>query len=175
MIDTNPDTVRRFLENDPLYKKVKLTKCSTVNFPRVLTISCTKCGGPRTYEKYAFNIGRPGAPGSPIVQSSNLVQIDGPLERQDEETTKKAEEVQKPPQHPRLRYRCTECRETEYEFLCRLSFSPETTIMKIGQYPPYDIEIPKEVSSLLGDETLLLSKARICVSQSYGLGACAHP
>jgi hypothetical protein len=48
------------------------------------------------------------------------------------------------------------------------------TIMKVGQYPPFDISVNKEVENALGEKVGLYKNAVICESQSYGIGAFAY-
>ena len=47
-------------------------------------------------------------------------------------------------------------------------------IRKVGQLPPFDISIPRRLEGALGDDAILYKRARICVSQSFGVGACTY-
>ena len=47
-------------------------------------------------------------------------------------------------------------------------------IRKVGQLPPYDISISRSLEDTLGEDALLYKRALICVSQSFGVGACTY-
>ena len=47
-------------------------------------------------------------------------------------------------------------------------------VMKIGQYPPWSIQPPKEVRAALGKYEDLYKRGSICESQGYGIGAFAY-
>ncbi len=50
-----------------------------------------------------------------------------------------------------------------------------TSIIKIGQHPPYDISVPSDISKALGRQnTALYSRGLICESQGYGIAAYAY-
>lgn len=45
---------------------------------------------------------------------------------------------------------------------------------KIGQVPPAEISVPSVIAKALGNDAILFKRAKMCVSQSFGLGACAY-
>ena len=47
-------------------------------------------------------------------------------------------------------------------------------VRKVGQVPPKSLALPRELEDTLGDDAELLKRAKICLNQSYGLGACAY-
>ncbi|KKQ95555.1 MAG: hypothetical protein UV74_C0001G0057 [Candidatus Woesebacteria bacterium GW2011_GWB1_43_14] len=47
-------------------------------------------------------------------------------------------------------------------------------IRKIGQLPPWEIDIDKNIEKALGDDSVLYKKGLICESQSYGIGSYAY-
>lgn len=47
-------------------------------------------------------------------------------------------------------------------------------VRKVGQRPPSSIEIKPVVRRALGEDAELYTRARICLNQGYGIGACAY-
>jgi len=47
-------------------------------------------------------------------------------------------------------------------------------IFKIGQWPPYSIDVPSEIQEVLGEYKTLFQNGLICESQGYGIGAFAY-
>jgi hypothetical protein len=73
-------------------------------------------------------------------------------------------------------YNCAACGATRI-YVVEFSFDEngDPLVRKIGQYPPWSVSVQKEVSKCLskGDDELY-RKALICVSQNFGMGACAY-
>jgi len=71
-----------------------------------------------------------------------------------------------------------------YKFYCAgcnfaieywLEFSVEESwLRKVGQVPPWSTRIEPELERLLGNDADYYRKGLICLSQGYGLGACAY-
>ena len=73
----------------------------------------------------------------------------------------------------RCRYFCAGCRRLAREFF--LIFSPDLDwVMKIGQYPSWNITGDKNIESLLGDHKKHYRNGLICESQGYGIAAFAY-
>ncbi len=71
-----------------------------------------------------------------------------------------------------LLYSCTTCHSL---FQCFLEVnSKEGYLRKLGQNPPYSIVVPREIEIDLGEDITLYKNAVICLSQSYGIGACIY-
>ena len=76
-----------------------------------------------------------------------------------------------------LLFRCSAC---SSDFRCWIEVpindmgNKQKVIRKVGQLPPFDISIPRRLENALGDDALLYKRARICVSQSFGVGACTY-
>lgn len=68
-------------------------------------------------------------------------------------------------------YLCSACKKYEYFFL--IQFADEY-IIKVGQYPPWDITPDKNLIELLGEHKDYYKKGLICESQGYGIGAYAY-
>lgn len=73
----------------------------------------------------------------------------------------------------RIRYICAHCQNFERYFFIKIG-DDRSYIMKIGQYPPWDISVEKNISNMLGEYVHYYKKALICESQSYGIGAFAY-
>ena len=70
-------------------------------------------------------------------------------------------------------YRCASCGEFDRVFL--LKFDPEENyVMKVGQEPPWDISLDRDLEKMLGDHADYYKKGLICESQSYGIGAFSY-
>lgn len=70
-------------------------------------------------------------------------------------------------------YLCAACKEYERFFL--LQFGEDNSyVMKVGQYPPWEIVPDKNLSALLGDHQDYYKKGLVCESQGYGIGAYAY-
>jgi len=74
----------------------------------------------------------------------------------------------------RMQFACQGCRSSAAVFFLQISIE-EGWIRKLGQLPPWSIEISSDLARELGPEDAdLVRKARICLSQSFGIGACAY-
>jgi hypothetical protein len=69
-------------------------------------------------------------------------------------------------------FRCVICSQ---ELRCWVQVNiEEGWLRKVGQMPPWSIEISRTVAEALGADAELYKKALISLSQGYGLGACAY-
>jgi len=75
-----------------------------------------------------------------------------------------------------LHYTCGICRETHLRWFLEIGRDERGMfIRKVGQEPPYDIGVSREASKLLPEADIQHYKhAKICISQSYGIGACIY-
>ena len=73
----------------------------------------------------------------------------------------------------RLDYICLSCQEFRREFLIRIAKDGQSVI-KIGQFPPWEIAPDKGISEMLGTRSEYLKKALVCESQSYGIAAFSY-
>jgi len=69
-----------------------------------------------------------------------------------------------------IRYLCAHCNIYRKIFVIRIDKRREY-IMKVGQYPPWDISIESSLQKYLGDYEGYYKKGKICESQGYGIGA----
>lgn len=69
-------------------------------------------------------------------------------------------------------YTCASCR--SYYLYYLIKFLELPAAIKVGQYPPLDISIEKDLARTLGEHTANFKKGLICESQGYGIGAYAY-
>lgn len=73
-----------------------------------------------------------------------------------------------------LEYQCKGCSNFKYMFLTHFAPS-EGWIRKVGQIPPWSIDVSNDTAKALGREDAdLYRKARLFMSQGYGIAACAY-
>lgn len=78
-----------------------------------------------------------------------------------------------PGQTCRLVYVCMSCQRGVRIFVVR--FDPDgESVMKIGQYPPWDISPEPNLERMLGRHADLYKKGLVCESQGYGIGAFGY-
>lgn len=73
----------------------------------------------------------------------------------------------------RLRYLCIGCEEVEAFFVVKVA-NDRKSIMKIGQFPPWDVAGDPSVERLLGERKDYLRRALVSEAQGYGIGAFAY-
>jgi len=141
---------RDFLENCPLYSKFRFSVPTTLGeLPDVaIHMYCSVCQSDQTFVKVAdYGPALRGImDGRSTPANGQLVWID---------------------------YRCVACNECHRHFLVRLSDDGQG-IMKIGQYPAWDIAGDPHVEALLEDHAYYFKRGLICESQSYGIAAFAY-
>lgn len=70
-------------------------------------------------------------------------------------------------------YQCDSCKGFNRTFALIFD-SYLTSVMKIGQYPPWDININKDLEKMLGVDSDIYKNGLICESQGYGIGSFAY-
>ena len=73
----------------------------------------------------------------------------------------------------RAEYRCSACRNFLWTFFVRFGDDYES-ITKIGQWPPWSIEVDPALAKMLGNHAAAYKKGLVCESQSYGIGGFAY-
>lgn len=82
-----------------------------------------------------------------------------------------------------MRYLCASCGQYRYTFYVEFGIdkTPKEDartfsgwIRKIGQLPPWEIDIDRNLERALGDDKELYKKGLVCESQSYGIGSYAY-
>jgi len=72
-----------------------------------------------------------------------------------------------------LRYRCMACVADSRHFYVKIG-PKRQWIMKVGQFPAWDVVPEKELETALGAQAAIYSHGLICESQGYGIGAFAY-
>ena len=152
-MNSKHEIIKTLIEKDPLYKKREyqgdfLLKEKEV---KVIEYHCTKCNKERTFQATTSEPQRGSGygrnkttSGEPILNSSIL-----PYE-----------------------FQCTFCSKKAH-FWIELN-STENWLRKVGQNPPWSIEIESDLKKYLGQNETFYKKGLICLSQSFGLGACSY-
>ena len=71
----------------------------------------------------------------------------------------------------RVVYLCSACKKYERFFLLQFA---DDYVMKVGQYPSWEIVPDKNLSTLLGGHQDYYKKGLVCESQGYGIGAYSY-
>lgn len=74
----------------------------------------------------------------------------------------------------RLVYLCSHCQSFERLFFIKTSPKGENWLMKIGQYPAWEIEGNPNIERLLGNHAGYFKRGLVCESQGYGIGAFSY-
>lgn len=82
-----------------------------------------------------------------------------------------------------MRYLCASCKNYRYIFYIEFGIDKQPNkdsqtfsgwIRKIGQFPPWEIDIDRNLEKALGKDTELYKKGLVSESQSYGIGSYAY-
>ena len=153
-----------FLEKYPLYRKFEfkfevdiLSKVNKVN----INMDCPICKDIRTFnmnnEYNTFLDGRP----TKNVQFGSVLMYGGYTL------------IPKYGIITWLNYKCASCNNFERDFFIEMN-SEKEFLRKVGQVPPWDITIERELNSILGDFMKYYKNGLISESQGYGIGAYAY-
>src|SRR5882762_8571505 len=136
----------KFLEEYSLYRKLQLNSKNTLD--RIekpnINMTCNSCNGMRTF----------------IMQNEYYA----PYSYQNTPSDGKV---------VYCRYRCASCEEFERHFVVKISEKLDW-VMKVGQFPAWDISGDRNIEGLLGNHKSLLKKGMISESQGYGIGAFSY-
>ena len=137
---------KKLLEEYPLYRRLKFDCPPTLNGMEKVAINmfCDECGSNQTFQMINEYWSGRNAVNYPTAGS--IVQ---------------------------MRYRCTHCSHFEREFFVKISDDWES-IMKVGQFPAWDIKGNNDIEKLLGEHSSYFKRGLICESQGYGIGAFAY-
>lgn len=140
---------KEFIEEYPLYRKLKIDAMpSTLDkFPKVkINMSCPICKSSQTY-----------------VMTNEYYEIYG------------YSNYPSAGLGVRLAYICTHCEKFERLFLVKISGDKaDSWIMKVGQFPAWEISGEPNVEKLLGAHAGYYKKGLVCESQGYGIGAFGY-
>jgi hypothetical protein len=73
----------------------------------------------------------------------------------------------------RAEYICSSCLQFRWIFYLRFGENCDA-ITKIGQWPPWSIQVDPALAQMLGDHVSGYQKGLVCESQGYGIGAFAY-
>ena len=137
---------KEFLEQYPLCKRFAIELPATTNILQKVRINmpCETCSSHQTFEM--TNEYWQGETASNIVVGGRVV---------------------------RVLYRCTHCQSFDRAFLIKFDPAREW-LMKVGQFPPWDIEGDPNIAKLLGKNASYYRRGLICESQGYGIGAFGY-
>jgi uncharacterized protein YjaG (DUF416 family) len=138
---------KEFLENYPLYKK-----CYVTNIPPTMDLIpepaillyCANCK-----EKQTFNMVNnywDGFPYKNFQSYGNII---------------------------RSEYRCMHCKNKTQIFFIKIS-EDKKFIMKVGQYPAWEISGDKNIERMLNEYKEYFKKGLVCESQGFGIGAFGY-
>lgn len=138
---------KTFLETYPLYRKWKPTALppTTDRLPKVqINMGCHKCLSNQTFVM-----------ANEYWETTNIVNtaIDNAVFR--------------------LVYTCVHCQQFERFFIIKVS-DDRVSIMKIGQFPAWEVNGDPEIERLLGQHSDYYKKGLISESQGYGIGAFGY-
>jgi len=148
-------------EKFPLYKKMNIDELpSSLNKVKIVNINmyCNNCNNIRTFK--------------PLLNwyssfQNNMSTIYGHINFK-EFTRNYNEDI-----IIRCVFKCASCDDFYRYFLLKID-NDLSSVEKIGQYPPWDISIEKELKEILNKCEKYYKNGKICESQSYGIGAFAY-
>ena len=139
--------IKELLEDFPLYKKISISQIpqSIDQLPKVpILMICDTCD-----EKQTFNMINEYYNGFPY---KNFRCPDAII---------------------RAEYVCMHCNSQVREFFIKID-KDEKWLMKVGQYPAWEINGEKNLEDMLGQYKSYYKKGLICESQGYGIGAFGY-
>ena len=141
------DTVRRFLEETPLYTRVHVELPPTLHLmePQVLELSCSACRASRPHRDLSARGSGTGMGGPPPLRSKVYS----------------------------FSFACTGCQRSSHLFFVEVNVD-QNWVRKVGQVPPWSISVSPELEEELGGDAEVYKRALVCLSQGFGLGACAY-
>ena len=142
------DALKEFLENTPLYVKLKLPLPDQLTqiYPDFIVLNCSNCRAERP-----FRDERPS--GSGAGMAPRPTRISGIYN---------------------FLFTCTGCKKQSFQYWVFVHFQNEEWIQKVGQFPIWLPAIPKDIKKELGEDAELYQKALRNMNEGYGIGACAY-
>ena len=142
------ERLRKFLEDDPLYRRLEIPGgiSGYDKWPERVTIWCPIDKGPNPFRRQSGDY-----TGWPLVLTGFKL----------------------------LEFTCGECDQFGAHYFVLGSDEGEDDdavgyVQKIGQYPPFDISVPKNMHSFLGESEPLYKNGLINLSVGFGIGALAY-
>ena len=140
------DLIADFLQSYPLYSKksLELPRYAGLLYPEKIFMYCPPCGDERPFRDRRP---RGGTAGLPLPQLKSGVLS--------------------------FYFQCTFCTRENITFWVELNCE-EGWVRKVGQRPPWNTEIHNDLAAYLGPDADLYRRAKICLGQGLGLGACVY-
>lgn len=137
---------QEFLETYPLYRKFAMRVPITLDqLPKPrLKMGCDKCHTEQTFVMITEHW---------TGKSHSNFPIEGVLTQ--------------------IEYVCANCQQFVRGFSLKYA-EDRQSVMKVGQYPAWDVRGDPNVEQMLGDHKTLLRRGLICESQGYGIAAFAY-
>ncbi|AIS32365.1 hypothetical protein BRM9_1551 [Methanobacterium formicicum] len=136
-----------FLESYPLYKKFSINSCPAIlrNLPKPsIKLFCNVCRSEQTFS---------------MINEWYSCYNNGNLQTEGIVTL--------------IMYECVGCGEYHQYFVIKISDNKDY-VMKVGQFPPWKINVKKELRPFLGKHLDTYQNGLVCESQGYGIGAYAY-
>jgi hypothetical protein len=159
---------KKFFEEAPLYENFKIDiplDIINIKLPSI-NLFCKKCGSIQTFvykyktDRYGDNYVNRGV----LDRNSYSKQLGRP---QNAPINNSSGEILN------ITYRCEGCKETKQFYSIKINDNQDY-IMKIGQFPPWNITINKNLKKILKNHEDIYKKGLECESQGYGIGAFAY-
>jgi len=150
--------VKQVLEEQPLFARLQLPGIvfRAMIQPPMVELVCPNCGTTRPFRETSGQRG-PGIGSGSAGGATSL--------------TSKVYTYE---------FACTGCQQATASFFVEVyvdTLDPlgnSNWLRKVGQVPPWSIAIPADLRKELGDDAAFYERALVCLSQSYGLAACAY-
>jgi hypothetical protein len=158
-----------FFENYHLYENCDIdTPFHTTNIPcPPINLFCKECDSVQTFE-FEYKTDRYNNTVRGFRDNSNQ------LSKQAREVPIDSPTIKSPSSEiTNITYLCAGCKKTKQFYSIRIDHDIKK-IMKIGQFPQWDISIDKNLKKIMKNHEELYKKGLICESQSYGIGAFAY-
>lgn len=141
-------TLSEFLIAAPLYswRKVQLPELAKDLDPGQMELACGVCGGNRPFRDHRSSGGGAGMHERPQLLTRDIYW---------------------------LKVSCGFCYKEKYIYMVEIDPEKQRA-RKMGQSPPWSIEIERAVEDALGPSKEHFKKGLICLSQGFGLGACVY-
>ena len=166
-----PDS--KFLETYPLYRKfkMKIPEQRHYSIPKPpIHMDCKNCRDIRTfkmvgeyYEEISFVTAHLE---KEKVKSGDFERVQK-LEKKIENALDSRGAIVK------VEYNCAACEKFKRTFILKFSENLDY-VVKVGQHPPWDISISKNLEEILDKYSDTYKKGLVCESQGYGIGAYAY-
>ena len=161
-----------FFEESPLYKNFEVEvplSITSIKLPSI-NLFCKKCNSIQTFV-YKSKTDRQGD----YYENRGIRETTVYSKQVNEAGLSKGAHITNPSSGEiiNITYRCEGCKKTKQFYSIKIS-EDRDYIMKIGQFPPWNISISKNLKKILKNHEDIYKKGLECESQGYGIGAFAY-